>query len=46
VIVIAVELGPTRVDVFLLRFVLSHVHIVAGAASTGDTGGLLYAGQQ
>jgi len=47
VIVIAVELGPARVDVsVLLRLVLSHEHIVAGVAGSGDTGSLLYAGQQ
>jgi hypothetical protein len=45
VIVVAVDLGPARVDVLLLLpCVLSHVHIVAGAASCGDTAGsLLYA---
>lgn len=46
VIVIAVEHGPARVDVLLLAFVVSHVHIVAGPAASGDTGQLLYAGQQ
>ena len=46
VIVIAVEPRPARIDVLLLRLVVSHLHIVAGAARSGDTGGLLYAGQQ
>jgi len=47
VIVIAVDRGPPRVDILLLlRLVLSHVHIVAGAATSGDTGRLAYAGQQ
>jgi hypothetical protein len=46
VIVIAVESGPARVDVSVLAFVVSHVHIVAGAAAGGDTGQLLYAGQR
>jgi hypothetical protein len=46
VIVIAVERGPARVDVSPLILVLSHDHIVAGAAASGDTDGLNYAGQQ
>ena len=46
VIVVAVELGPARVDVSVLLFLVSHAFILAGAASSGDTGGLLYAGQQ
>jgi len=47
VIVIAVDRGPARVDVLLLlRLVLSHAPILAGAATSGDTGRLAYAGQQ
>ena len=46
VIVVAVERGPARVDVLLLALVVSHVDIVAGAATSGDTGRVLYAGQQ
>jgi hypothetical protein len=46
-IVVAVGFRPSRVDVSgLLPFVVCHVHIVSGAASSGDTGALLYAGQQ
>jgi hypothetical protein len=46
VIVVAVELGPARVDVSVFLFLVSHASILAGAATSGDTGGLLYAGQQ
>ena len=46
VIVVAVERGPARVDVLFLALVVSHVDIVAGAATSGDTGRLNYAGQQ
>ena len=46
VIVVAVELGPARVDVSVLLFLVSHASILAGAACRCDTGGLLYAGQQ
>jgi len=46
VIVIAVDRGPARVDVLFLALVVSHVDIVAGAATSGDTGRVLYAGQR
>jgi hypothetical protein len=46
VIVVAVDLGPARVHVSVLLFLVSHASILAGAARSGDTGGLLYAGQQ
>jgi hypothetical protein len=46
-IVVAVEFRPARIDILLLLpFVLCHVHIVAGAVSSGDTGSLPYAGQR
>jgi hypothetical protein len=38
--VVVVADGPTIVDVaVLLRFLVSHVHIVAGNARAGETGG-------
>ena len=46
VVVIAVRIGPAGVDVLLLLFLVSHAHIVAGAATGGEVGQLLYAGQQ
>jgi hypothetical protein len=46
VILIAVERGPARVDVLFFALVVSHVDIVAGAATSGDTGRVLYAGQR
>ena len=46
VILIAVEHGPARVDVLFFALVVSHVDIVAGAATSGDTGRVLYAGQR
>jgi hypothetical protein len=45
VIVFAVQLGPAGVDVLLL-FLVSHDHIVAGVATGGEVGRLLYAGQR